>query len=461
MSAVKQQAGPPSRHILQSKGADTDVFHFYCSEYSTNYGDDDFKPRSGAHSGAGYTSNRRPMRTYNSGLDEYDNPLLGHMISSGNYLTSHKDQFRPFQDANGTEALPRTLYQVESGYTKMKPLAGLPLTKEANSVHWDKINAGNLDGMILPKHKPRLHKIQGKDPTEQQNYDHGASYMTSEVKSKYLGVQRDPEDIKDHFKIGPKLDTGYTSNIPRHEPITFHPGKVFSNEVPGEVTDRPTEFSITKTEFTWPKPTLQGDEALPVRIAPGSERYTGFTREIAPAPKFIGYSNVDQVPSKVKEEIKKKDPMEFINMLEPHNHSSVSKEVYKPPMSRPEDFAHAQKIGNLSVGKIEASGFTTNNDSHLVDDDDPGRFITHYQSKYWNPNPVGKFREGHCRGGVQDQLENAFIRSTQVHSYGAPIDNTEMIRKLDPYQAKSMKLRDPFVEKETHIHDHKLHKLPC
>ena len=55
----------------------------------------------------------------------------------------------------------------------------------------------------------------------------------------------------------------------------FPSGATFSNETPGEVTDRPTEVSITKTEFGWPKPVLKGDEALPVRIAPGSERYTG------------------------------------------------------------------------------------------------------------------------------------------------------------------------------------------
>jgi len=461
MASVKGQPGPPTRHVMESKGADTDLFHFYVSEYSTNYGDGKFKPRAGAHSGAGYTSNRRPMRNYNSGLDELDNPMLGHMISSGNYLTSQRDHFRPFRDATGTEPLPHSTHQVDSGYTEDKALAGIPLQKQVNSVHFDKINSGNLDDMILPKHKPRLHKIQAKDPTENQNFDHGAAYMTSETRSKFLGTQRDPEDVKNHLKVGKKLDTGYTSNVPPLEPILFNPGATFSNETPGEVTDRPTEVSITKTEFGWPKPVLKGDEALPVRIAPGSERYTGFTREVAPAPKFIGYANVDQVPDRVQKDIKKKDPMEFINILQPHNHTSVTKEIFKNPVGVPEDFAHSQKIGNLSVGNIETSGFTTNNDQHIMTADDAGRFITHNQVNYWDMNPVGKFREGHCRGGVQDQLDNAFIRSTKVHDYGPKIDNTEMIRKLDPYQAKSMKSRDPFVERETHIHDHKLHKLPC
>ena len=51
------------------------------------------------------------------------------------------------------------------------------------------------------------------------------------------------------------------------------------------------------------------------------------------------------------------------------------------PVTIPEDFAHSKKIGNLSVGNIETSGFTTNNDSHLMTADDAGRFITHNQHK--------------------------------------------------------------------------------
>lgn len=461
MATIKSQLGPPSRHILKSKGADTNLMNFYVSEYSTNFGDSDFQPREGAHAGAGYTSNRRPMRTYNSGLDELDNPMLGHSISSGNYLTSQKDQFRPFKDANGTEPLPAYTHQVESGFTNTKPLAGLPLTKEANSVHFDKINAGNFDDMILPRPKPRLHRIQGKDPTEASNFDHGAAYMTTETKARYLGVQRDPEDVKNHLKVGKKLDTGYTSNVPPLEPILFNPGSTFINEDMAGAIDRPTEVSITKTDYTKPEPVLRGDESLPRRIAPGSERYTGFTRDVAPQPKFIGYANVDQVPDRVQKEMKKKDPMGYLNVLQPNNLTSVSKEMYKNPMVIPEDFDHAKKIGNLSIGNIETSGFTTNNPHHVMTADDAGRFITHNKHNYWDMNPVGKFREGHCRGGVQDHLDNAFVRSTKVHDYGPEDDSANMIRQLNPYQAKSMKLRDPFVEKESHHHDHKLHKLPC
>ena len=48
--------------------------------------------------------------------------------------------------------------------------------------------------------------------------------MTSETRSKFLGTQRDPEDVKNHLKVGKKLDTGYTSNVPPLEPILFNPG---------------------------------------------------------------------------------------------------------------------------------------------------------------------------------------------------------------------------------------------
>ena len=49
--------------------------------------------------------------------------------------------------------------------------------------------------------------------------------MTSETRSKFLGVQRDAEDVKNHLKVGQKLETGYTSNAPPLEPIQFNPGK--------------------------------------------------------------------------------------------------------------------------------------------------------------------------------------------------------------------------------------------
>lgn len=69
--------GPGNAHILQSKGADVGVMKFYCTEYSTGYGQEGFNPRIGHHSGTGYQSNFRPGVYYSRRLDELDNPALG------------------------------------------------------------------------------------------------------------------------------------------------------------------------------------------------------------------------------------------------------------------------------------------------------------------------------------------------------------------------------------------------
>ena len=69
--------GPGNTHILQSKGPDTGVMKFYCTEYSTNYGKEGFIPRTGHHSGTGYQSNFRPGVYYSRRLDELDNPAMG------------------------------------------------------------------------------------------------------------------------------------------------------------------------------------------------------------------------------------------------------------------------------------------------------------------------------------------------------------------------------------------------
>ena len=59
------------------QGADVGVMKFYCTEYSTGYGQEGFNPRIGRHSGTGYQSNFRPGVYYSRRLDELDNPALG------------------------------------------------------------------------------------------------------------------------------------------------------------------------------------------------------------------------------------------------------------------------------------------------------------------------------------------------------------------------------------------------
>jgi protein phosphatase 1 regulatory subunit 32 len=53
-----------------------------------------------------------------------------------------------------------------------------------------------------------------------------------------------------------------------------------------------------------------------------------------------------------------------------------------------------------------------------------------------DPTPVGKDREGHTRGEVQQQKPDGFTKSTSVHSYGQDIDATGTLKRLEPYVAR-------------------------
>ena len=71
--------GVPNRHVQASKGGDSDVMKFYCTQYGTTYGKKfaNFQPRIGKHTGTGYLSNFRPGVYYSSRLDDLDNPTMG------------------------------------------------------------------------------------------------------------------------------------------------------------------------------------------------------------------------------------------------------------------------------------------------------------------------------------------------------------------------------------------------
>ena len=49
---------------------------------------------------------------------------------------------------------------------------------------------------------------------------------------------------------------------------------------------------------------------------------------------------------------------------------------------------------------------------------------------------MGRDREGHCKGGVQDQKPDGFTKSTAVHAYGTEVNTTETLRRLQPYVAR-------------------------
>ncbi|XP_060065144.1 protein phosphatase 1 regulatory subunit 32-like [Ylistrum balloti] len=448
--------GTRTLHMKESHGSDINMMKFYNTTNSTSYGRywEAFKPRPGRHTGTGYLSNFRPAVYYSKKLDDVDNPVLSD-ICSRNYHSLTELHFQPYKENSGKEALPANVHQVGSGFVRQKPVT-TPIEKEVNGVFID-TRAATAPTNILPKSVPLLHKLRSKDPVELENCGYGPKYMLSETKQRFVGDQPDRMDVSTKT-TGPKEESGFTHayNV---EPITFIPGSSHQNDNPGWDTVRPTGSSIMKTHFLrseYP----HGDEVLP-RLAVGSERGTGFTREKA-KPLYVqrvmgdAYDKAGNIPNLRLERTKKADPTEYLNMQNPNNYSSITMKTFQGKQ-RP-DNTEADRLDNTSTGKQELSGYSENNDRFVATADEPRRFITHYLTRFGpDPNPQGIDRAGHTRGGVQQQKPDGFTKSTAVHAYGNDLDTTATLRRLEPYVARSIKARDVFYD--DHLHDAKSYQL--
>ncbi|XP_071481212.1 stabilizer of axonemal microtubules 4-like [Diadema antillarum] len=449
--------GQPTSHMSTSQGPDADIMKFYSTTYATTYGGEHepFVPRTGKHIGTGYQSNFRPGVYYSQRLDELDNPAMGRIIRD-NYNSITTMHFKPSIGSDGKDRFPVQLTQVKSGFTEQDPIT-YPTVNNVRKVFVNTRDHGlalKING-VLPKHRPLLYKLQAKDPVSLENAGHGPDFMSTEARTRFRGRPSERKDCST-LTVGPKEGSGYTHAYNR-EPITFHSGSPFKNNRPGSWTDRPTGTSVMKNSFL-PSQFLQGDERLPV-ITNRSERETGFTHEKA-KPLYVhrvmgdAYTKRDQVPPRVEERIRKEDPAEYLNMTNPDNHSTIFKKSFEG-QQRPSPSAN-EKQGRYIVGNKEMSGYSDNNDKPQAQIPvEPYRWITHYDTKFYDMNPKGKARAGRTFGGVMDQLPDGFTKSTSVHSYGPALDTTHQLRTLHPYVARSIKARDVFFD--DHTHDAKKH----
>lgn len=74
---VKLRTGPVSDHMKVSHGGDQNINKFYHTRYGTEFGWQNYKPRTGRAVGTGYASNFRPQIYYTRSLDNLDNPVMG------------------------------------------------------------------------------------------------------------------------------------------------------------------------------------------------------------------------------------------------------------------------------------------------------------------------------------------------------------------------------------------------
>ncbi|KAJ7344243.1 hypothetical protein JRQ81_000193 [Phrynocephalus forsythii] len=405
--------GVVSPYVKTSSGGSMDPMKFYCTSYGTAYGREGFRPRSVFHSGAGYKSNYRPVVQYKPSLDKLDNPAVGKLLQD-NYESTAAKHFQPHELPNGKYPLPHNVYQPGSGYVREKPLS-IPPTKAVKQVHFDTANQGAQAVTGLePKHTPDLHKPLGKSSVDAENARHGPRYMSTEYGSKFRFNIPGQPDFLQKKTIGAKEETGFTEGCLAN-PIVDKP--ISQGNVPA--------VSIMKTDYL-PSSFPHGDEFLPV-LSKGSERGSGFTRQ-----KELGLgSSLDQPTGEVPG---------------PLSHSQFQG-LQQPPRTQ------NRLLGREYVGNKEASGFSLNNHSYVTpayDPDLPNRFLTSYNSKFYENIPKGVDREGWTRGGIQPQQAGGFATNNHATDLGSDPNATETLRTVHPHVGRTITTVDPFYRDSPH-----------
>jgi protein phosphatase 1 regulatory subunit 32 len=445
------QLGKASAHVLQSSGADPDIYNFYCTQNSTTYGIKGYVPREGKHVGSGYQSNLRPQYAYNRQLDEFDNPTMSRLLAD-NYDSVTKKSYRPSSVPNGREPLPCLMPKdnVGTGFTNDPPVTH-PTMAKVYEPYMRPLNAGVNP---LPKFQPHLHRIQSKEPVEAKNHGHGPGYMETETGVNYTNKNNEPRDMFDKA-TGALCGSGFTSNK-NIEPVTFHQDMAYKDP---SYNDRPvgdTEYNDRFLHRLLPS----GAEPLPHSLPAGSCADTGFTREpdkpgYEPRDKFLTYSGLQQLPALAANNLAKQDPAAYLNATHPDNrtglypHHYQGKQVLQP--------SQAATLARQTTGNKTETGYSENTTllagdalQHTVPDD-KRRFLTHNHLQYYDKNPAGEMRQGRVIGAVQPHREDGFTKSEKLHTGQGPAwDASALIYNNDPYQSRSVKARDPFFDDHKH-----------
>ncbi|XP_016851052.1 stabilizer of axonemal microtubules 4 isoform X1 [Anolis carolinensis] len=405
--------GVVSPYVKTSSGGSIDPMKFYCTSYGTAYGREGFRPRIGFHSGAGYKANYRPVVQYKTSLDKLDNPAVGTLLQD-NYESTTTKHFQPFQLPDGKYPLPWNVHQSGSGYVREKPLT-FPTTKAVKQVHFDTADQGSgaIPGLD-PRHTPDLHKLQGKGSSDVENARHGPRYMSTEYGSKFRFNIPGQPDFLQKKTIGAREETGFTEGGLANPILDKATAQA---SIPG--------VSITKTDYL-PSTFPHGDEFLPV-LSKGSERGSGFSRQnnLGPGTEEIPRSTAVQAP--------------------------LSHSQYQGLQRQPQ--TKTSLLGREYVGNKELTGFSHNNLSYVTPAYDPNhanRFLTSYNSKFYENIPKGVDREGWTRGGIQPQQAGGFATNNHATDLGTDPNATETLRTVHPHVGRTITTVDPFYRDSPH-----------
>ena len=131
-----------------------------------------------------------------------------------------------------------------------------------------------------------------------------------------------------------------------------------------------------------------GREPLPA-ITARSKHDNGYTVSNKDQPEFVprsmqqvGYTERSELHPSVVDRIKKQDPTEYVNIIQPNNKSSLKQNTFYGEQSQAP--SEAKKLGREMIGSKELSGYVENHAPYterLYGDKDPNQFQTYYGNK--------------------------------------------------------------------------------
>ncbi|XP_030416711.1 protein phosphatase 1 regulatory subunit 32 isoform X2 [Gopherus evgoodei] len=250
----------------------------------------------------------------------------------------------------------------------------------------------------------------------------GPLYMSTEYNSKFRFDIPGQPDFLQRKTIGAKEETGFTEGT-QWNPITILPSP------PGEPRSQPG-ISITKTDFL-PSALLHGDEFLPV-LSKGSAQETGFSRD-----KHNGLSAMGLLHAA---------PQPGVEGSGPLSHTQF-RGLQRPLQTQ------TNLLGREYVGNKELSGFSINNKKYVTspyDPDLPNKYLSSYNSKFYDNTLKGVDREGWTHGGIQPQQPGGFATNNHVTGLGSDPNATETLRRVHPHVGRTITMVDPFYRDTPH-----------
>lgn len=131
-----------------------------------------------------------------------------------------------------------------------------------------------------------------------------------------------------------------------------------------------------------------GREPLPA-INARSQHDNGYTLGNKDQPEFVprsmqraGYSETSELHPSVVDRIKKQDPTEYVNIIQPNNKTSLKQNTFYGEQSVAP--SEAKKLGREAIGNKELSGYAENHAPYterLYGNKDPAQFQTYYGNK--------------------------------------------------------------------------------